>query len=123
MLVAGAGREVKWTNIPLTTIPSPYPIPTRYAAHPYNTSYKKLPTKSERIMAEGSILFKCTLMIGTHIRDIQTTRSRLATTSSVRIFPIRDLSSRKSDLLNRGSHLMIPAKNDGLHDEFYLNQY
>ncbi|MDZ4121798.1 MAG: hypothetical protein U1C33_05220, partial [Candidatus Cloacimonadaceae bacterium] len=40
LLIAGAGREVKWTNVPPYTNAKSLSDPTRVANHPYNKSYQ-----------------------------------------------------------------------------------
>lgn len=123
MLVAGAGREVKWTNIPPYNNSKSISDPTRYAAHPYNTSYKKFADKIRADYGRREHSFQVHSYDWNAHQGYTDNQISAGYNKLCPNLPIRDLSSRKSDILNRGSHLMIPANTIGLHDDVYLNQY
>ncbi len=123
LLINGAGREVKWSNIPPYTNAKSISDPTRYAGHPFHLAYLKF---ADQVRAEfGWREFSAQI----HTCDW----NRYPNDSSCQIsagynkncpnLPIRDLSVLKHDLINRGRHVMLPANTVGMHDTVYLNDY
>ncbi|MDP3113444.1 MAG: T9SS type A sorting domain-containing protein [Candidatus Cloacimonadaceae bacterium] len=123
LLINGAGREVKWTNVPPYTNAKSISDPTRLATHPYNYIYKKF---ADTIRAELNIR-EFSVQIHSYdwnrhvgMTDTQISAGYLKLCPNL---PIRDLSRLKHDLINRGSHLMIPANTVGTHRDVYLNDF
>jgi len=123
LMINGAGREVKWTNQGTFTNTKSLSDPTRNENHVFNVSYKKF---ADLIRAETG---KREFSFQVHSYDWN--RHQGYTDNQISAgynklcpnLPIRDLSSLKLDLINRGDHLMIPANTIGTHADVYLNQY
>ncbi|MDD2331083.1 MAG: fibronectin type III domain-containing protein, partial [Candidatus Cloacimonetes bacterium] len=123
LFVAGAGREVVWTNVGSYTNAKSISDPTRYANHPFNVAYNK---SCDLIRTEFS---QRELSVQMHTYDW----NRHVGAAHVQIaagygrpcpnLPIRDLSDLKLDVINQGSNLMIPANTYGVHDDVYLNDF
>lgn len=123
LMIAGAGREVKWTQSGTYNNSKTLSDPTRIAAHPYNIAYQKFANviRAEFGMREFSPQFHSydwNTHAGYASNQISAGNNRLCPN-----LPIRDLSSLKNDLINKGSHLMIPANTIGIHRDVYLNDY
>ncbi len=123
LLLNGAGREVKWTNIGSYTNSKSLSDPTRTANHPFNICYKKF---ADFLRAEFN---RREFSPQIHSYDwnyhpnypnvqISAGYNRLCPN-----LPIRDLSSRKLDMINKGHHIMIPANTVGFHQEVNLNDF
>ncbi len=123
LMINGAGREVRWTNIPPYTNAKSISDPTRYANHPFNTVYKK---GADLIRSQFGIR---ELSVQIHSYDW----NRHVGHANIQLsagnnnlcpnLPIRDLSDLKLDLINKGNHLMIPANTYGIHSDVYLNDF
>ena len=123
LLISGAGREVKWTNVGSYTNTKSLSDPTRVEAHPYNVAYQKM---ADKIRAEtGKREFSFQIHSYDWNRHIGMTDNQISAGYNKLCpnLPIRDLSSMKQDLIKLGSHLMIPANTIGTHADVYLNQY
>ena len=123
LLISGAGREVRWTNIGSYTNAKSLSDPTRVEAHPFNVAYQKFANK---IRADhGRREFSFQLHSYDWNRHIGMTDNQISAgyNKNSPNLPIRDLSSMKRDLINMGDHLMIPANTIGIHDDVYLNDY
>ncbi|HOZ00548.1 MAG TPA: T9SS type A sorting domain-containing protein [Candidatus Syntrophosphaera sp.] len=123
LLINGAGREVRWTNEGTYTNSKSISDPTRYAAHPFNTAYKKFADKirdqfQQREWSCQLHSYDWNLHLGYANCQISAGNPR-----SCPNLPIRDLSPLKHDLINAGHHLMIPANTIGVHDAVYLNDF
>ncbi|MBM4403468.1 MAG: fibronectin type III domain-containing protein [Candidatus Cloacimonetes bacterium] len=123
LLINGAGREVRWTNVEPYTNGKSISDPTRNAYHPFNTFYKK---GCDLIRDEFQTR---ELSVQVHSYDW----NRHEGHANIQIsagnnnlcpnLPIRDLSYLKHDLINKGNHVMIPANTYGIHSNVYLNDY
>jgi len=123
LLLAGAGREVRWTNVAPFTNAKSLSDPTRIAAHPFNICYQKFANeiRSEFNMREFSPqmhTYDWNRHVG--IANIQLSAGYQKYCPNL---PIRDLSSLKHDLINKGANIMIPANTFGIHKDVYLNDY
>ncbi|MDD4310769.1 MAG: fibronectin type III domain-containing protein, partial [Candidatus Cloacimonetes bacterium] len=123
LLIAGAGREVLWTNAAPYNNSKSLSDPTRVAAHPFNTAYKKF---ADVIRAQDSIR-ELSVQIHTYDWNYHAGYPNIQISAGYNKLcpnlPIRDLSSQKLDIVNQGSHLMIPANTIGLHRDVFLNDY
>jgi hypothetical protein len=122
-LIAGAGREVRWTNVAPYSNAKSLSDPTRVTNHPFNTCYKKF---ADLIRTEFNTR---EFSVQTHTFDwnYHTTYPNTQISAGYNKLcpnlPIRDLSSLKHDLINKGNHLMIPANTIGIHRDVYLNDF
>lgn len=123
LLIAGAGREVRWTGVQPYSNSKSLSDPTRVTNHPFNTVYKK---SADLIRTEFNTR---EFSVQNHTFDWNYHTSYPNTQISAGYnkmcpnLPIRDLSSLKHDLINQGSHLMIPANTIGIHSDVYLNDF
>ena len=123
LMITGAGREVKWTQVGTYNNSKSLSDPTRVTVHPYNTAYKKF---ADQIRAEFGITefspqfhsYDWNTHAGYASNQISAGNNKLCPN-----LPIRDLSSLKNDLINKGNHVMIPANTIGIHSDVYLNDY
>jgi hypothetical protein len=123
LLISGAGREVRWSNVGNYTNSKSISDPTRTEAHPFNVAYKKFADKIREDFGQREFSFQVhsydwNRHQGYTDNQISAGNNRLCPN-----LPIRDLSSMKEDLINKGSHIMIPANTIGIHQDVYLNQY
>lgn len=123
LMIAGAGREVRWTNSGSYTNTKSISDPTRTEAHPYNVAYKKFADKIRDDFNTREFSFQIhsydwNRHQGYTDNQISAGNNRLCPN-----LPIRDLSSLKQDLIHKGDHLMIPANTIGIHEDVFLNQY
>lgn len=123
LLINGAGREVKWTNVGTFANNKSLSDPTRVATHPLQLAYVKM---ADRIRNDFNIRefspqihsYDWNRHPGYPNVQISAGYQRLCPN-----LPIRDLSSLKLDMINKGQHLMIPANTVGIHDPVYLNEF
>jgi len=123
MLIAGAGREVKWTQVGSYTNAKSLSDPTRVSAHPFNVAYAKfcdtIRTEFTRREFSAQIhTYDWNYHAGYPNTQISAGYNRLCPN-----LPIRDLSSLKLDLINHGNHVMIPANTVGFNREVLLNDF
>lgn len=123
LLINGAGREVKWTNVAPFYNSKSLSDPTRVANHPFNVVYNQA---CDLIRAEFGVR---ELSVQHHTYDwnrhVGMANVQVSAGNARRCpnLPIRDLSNLKHDLINQGDHLMIPANTYGTHEDVYLNDY
>ncbi len=123
LLINGAGREVKWTNIPPYSNAKSLSDPTRTSNHPFQTTYKKFCDfiRQQSGYRELSIqIHSCDFNRYPGYPDNQITAGYNRFCPNL---PIRDLSRWKRDLINQGTHLLIPANTIGTHSSVYINDY
>jgi hypothetical protein len=123
LLINGAGREVRWTNVAPYTNTKSLSDPTRNPNHPFQTAYKKFADKVRdafnwREFSPQIHSYDWNLHRGYPNCQISAGYQRYCPN-----LPIRDLSLLKHDLINRGDHLMIPANTVGIHEDVYLNDF
>lgn len=123
LMINGAGREVKWTQSGTYNNSKSLSDPTRVAAHPFNYAYYKFADaiRTEFNLREFSAQihsYDWNLHQGYASNQISAGNPRYCPN-----LPIRDLSSLKIDMINKGSNLMIPANTIGIHRDVYLNDY
>jgi hypothetical protein len=123
LLISGAGREVKWTNIAPYNNSKSISDPTRYALHPYNVAYKKFADKIRADYGRREHSFQVHSYDWNAHQGYTDNQISAGYNKLCPNLPIRDLSSRKRDLINLGNHLMIPANTIGIHEDVNLNQY
>jgi hypothetical protein len=123
LLINGAGREVKWTNVGSYANNKSLSDPSRLATHPLHIAYVKM---ADRLRADFNMRefsaqihsYDWNRHPGYPNVQISAGYQRLCPN-----LPIRDLSSLKLDMINSGQHLMIPANTVGMHDPVYLNDF
>ncbi|PKN80741.1 MAG: hypothetical protein CVU48_00995 [Candidatus Cloacimonetes bacterium HGW-Cloacimonetes-1] len=123
MMINGAGREVKWTNVPPFYNSKSLSDPTRVSNHPLNVCYQQF---SDLIRSEYGIReFSAQIHSYDWNRHVGYANVQVSAGNQKYCpnLPIRDLSNLKHDLINRGSNLMIPANTVGTHSNVYLNDF
>ena len=123
LLINGAGREVKWTNVGSYANNKSLSDPSRIATHPLQLAYIKMADKVRddfdlREFSSQIHSYDWNRHPGYPNVQISAGYQRLCPN-----LPIRDLSSLKLDMINMGEHLMVPANTVGMHDPVYLNDY
>lgn len=123
LLIAGAGREVRWTNVAPYSNAKSLSDPTRVAEHPFNKAYARFADKirtqyEQREFSAQMHTYDWNFHAGYPNCQISAGYNRFCPN-----LPIRDLSSLKHDLINQGNHVMIPANTIGFHDEVLLNDF
>ena len=123
LLINGAGREVKWTEVGNYSNSKSLSDPSRNEDHPLTRAYQRfcdrIRTEFERREFSPQI----------HSYDW----NRHANHSSCQIsagynrscpnLPIRDLSDLKIDIINNSEFLMIPENSLGNNEAVYINDY
>lgn len=123
LLINGACREVRWTNVGSYTNSKSLSDPLRNPTHPFNTVYKKF---ADTIRAQfGSREFSVQMHSYDWNRHVGYANCQISAGNPRPCpnLPIRDLSPLKRDLINAGQHLMIPANTIGIHRPVYLNDF
>lgn len=123
LLISGAGREVRWTNVAPYTNAKSLSDPTRVAAHPFNFAYKKM---ADQIRAQYNLR-----EFSPQIHSYDWNRHEGYPNNQISAgyqkycpnLPIRDLSDLKLDMINQSPYLVFPANTIGIHDPVYLNDY
>ncbi|MGC9361889.1 MAG: FlgD immunoglobulin-like domain containing protein [Candidatus Syntrophosphaera sp.] len=123
LLINGAGREVLWTNAGVYDNSKSLSDPTRNANHPLDRAYRKFADKirsdtNQREFSAQIHSYDWDQHAGKANCQISAGNPRPCPN-----LPIRDLSDLKHDLINQGSHLMIPANTIGIHTAVYLNDF
>ncbi len=123
LLISGAGREVRWTNIGSYTNSKSISDPTRSASHTFNVAYQRFADQIRAEYGQREFSFQVhsydwNRHVGYTDNQISAGHNRLCPN-----LPIRDLSSLREDLIHKGEHLMIPANTIGTHEDVFLNQY
>ena len=123
LLINGAGREVKWTNVAPYTNSKSLSDPTRNATHPLQLAYKKFADaiRAEFAWREWSPQlhsYDWNTHDGYPNAQISAGNPRYCPN-----LPIRDISNLKHDLINSSSHLMIPENTVGVHRDVFLNAF
>ncbi len=123
LLISGTGREVRWSNIGSYNNSKSLSDPSRVTNHPFNVAYKRFADKIR--LDFGSREFSAQIHSYDWNRHVGYTDTQLSAGNPGLCpnLPIRDLSSMKNDLINKGDHLMIPANTIGTHEDVFLNQY
>jgi len=123
LLISGAGREVKWTNVAPYTNTKSLSDPTRVAVHPFNMAYNKFANqiRSQYGIREFSAQihsYDWNRHEGYPNNQISAGYQKLCPN-----LPIRDLSNLRHDMIHQAPHVVIPANTVGIHDTVYLNDY
>ncbi len=123
LLINGAGREVKWTNQGTYNNSKSISDPTRVSNHPFNICYKKF---ADFIRTDFNIR-EFSPQIHSYDWNYHPFYPNVQISAGYNRLcpnlPIRDLSSRKLDMINKGYHLMIPGNTVGFHNDVYLNDF
>lgn len=122
-MVAGAGREVKWTNVGNYQNAKSISDPSRNNNHPFTVAYKKFCdyVRQEFNHRELSLqvhAYDYDLHIGYANCQLSAGNGRDCIN-----LPTRDQSSFRNDLIHRAGHLVHPANSIGIHTDVYLNDF
>jgi len=115
LLIAGAGREVKWTNVAPYNNAKSISDPTRTANHPYNVTYKKFADQLRLEFSTRELSVQIHTYDWNYHQGYPNTQISAGYNKPCPNLPIRDLSSLKLDIINQGSNIMIPANTVGIH--------
>ncbi len=123
LMIAGAGREVQWTGVPLYTNSKSLSDPTRVTNHPFYPAYTKFCTKirnetGKREFSAQLHAYDTNLHQGFSSVQISAGYNKMCPN-----LPIRDLSRFRQDLINQSDYLMIPQNTIGTHNDVYINDY
>ncbi|MEF3694145.1 MAG: FlgD immunoglobulin-like domain containing protein [Candidatus Cloacimonadota bacterium] len=123
ILFSGAGREVRWTNVPPFNNSKSLSDPTRVSAHPYNKAYQAFAddirdTFDVREFSAQIHSYDWNRHVGMANTQISAGNQKYCPN-----LPIRDLSRLQSDLIMKGDHIMIPANTFGIHRDVYHTDY
>ncbi|MBN2461503.1 MAG: hypothetical protein JXB60_07845, partial [Candidatus Cloacimonetes bacterium] len=123
LLIAGAGREVKWTENGTYSNSKSLSDPSRNEDHPFNIPYNYF---CDRIRADwGCREFSAQIHSYDWNRHDGYANCQISAGYSKGCpnLPIRDLSDLKIDIINASNHLMLPANTVGNNQPVYLNDY
>ncbi len=124
LMVSGAGREVKWTNVPPYYNSKSISDPTRNINHPFNRSYQKFADyiRDDYGRLEFSAQMHSYDWNDRHNGYANTQISAGATRPNPNL-PIWDHSNSGQDLLNWSDEIIFPANTFGVHKEVDRNEY
>lgn len=124
MLVSGAGREVKWTNVPPYYNSKSVSDPTRNLNHTFNRSYQAF---ADYIRVEYGRLEFSAQMHGYDWNDRHTgyanTQISAGGSRPNPNLPIWDHANTGQDLLHWSDEIIFPANTFGIHKEVDRNAY
>jgi hypothetical protein len=123
LMIAGAGREVAWTEVAPYANNKSLSDPTRTINHPFYPAYSRFCSKirSDTGRREFSAqLHSYDTNLHTGFSSVQISAGYNKTCPNL---PIRDLSRFKNDLINQSTYLMIPANTMGTNSDVYVNDY
>ena len=124
LLVSGAGREVLWNQEGYYSNSKSLSDPTRNLNHPFNKCYSQFCDliREEFGQRELSVQIHSYDWGNSHPGYANTQISAGWSLGNPGI-PIRDLSSRKIDLIQNSDPVIFPANSIGIHPEVTLNDY
>lgn len=123
LMIAGAGREVAWTNQNPYTNSKSISDPTRVNNHPWYPAYTKFCNKIRNNTGnrEFSVqLHSYDWSLHTNFASVQISAGYNKMCPNL---PIRDLSRFRNDLINNGQYLMLPANTIGSNRDVSINDY
>ena len=123
LMINGAGREVRWSNIPPYTNSKSISDPTRSAAHPFNQVYRKFADAVREHYSWREFSAQMHSYDWNRHQGYPNVQISAGNPRACPNLPIRDLSLQKNDLINAGRHLMIPENTVGIHDDVFLNDF
>ncbi len=123
LLIAGAGREVKWTNIGNYDNNKSISDPSRAATHPFNYAYQRCANLIRTQFNTREWSAQLHSYDWNRHRGYANVQISAGNPKPCPNLPIRDLSNMKHDLINAGEHVMVPANTVGTHSEVLLNQF
>jgi hypothetical protein len=123
LMIAGAGREVAWTNEAPYANSKSLSDPTRVTNHPWYPAYTRFSNKIRQTTGKREF----SLQIHTYDSATHQGFSSIQLSAGYQRYcpnlPIRDLSRFRHDLLNETEYLMIPQNTIGNHSNVYVNDY
>jgi len=123
LMITGAGREVKWTNVAPYTNSKSLSDPTRTNNHPFYPAYTKFCNKIRTDTGKKEFSVQIHSYDWTLHQGFANIQISAGNNRNCPNLPIRDLSRLKLDLINQGNYLMIPANTIGSNRDVYLNDY
>ncbi|MGI6197800.1 MAG: T9SS type A sorting domain-containing protein [Candidatus Cloacimonadaceae bacterium] len=123
MIISGAGREAKWTQVAPYYNSKSLSDPTRVAAHPFNYAYEKMAAhiRDEYNMREFSLQihsYDYDLHVGYPNNQISAGNKSLCPN-----LPIRDLSGARNDMINQAPEYIHPANTIGTHEAVHITDF
>lgn len=123
MMIAGAGREVLWTNVPPFFNSKSLSDPSRNLNHVFNVTYSRIAeeirTTFER--REHSVQIHSFDYTHTDYKSLQISGGGWA--YDYPGLPIRDISGNYLDMINASPYVIFPANTIGSHDEVLVTDY
>lgn len=123
LMINGAGREVRWTNIGSYTNAKSLSDALRNPTHPFNTIYKKAADNIRDRFGQREFSAQIHSYDWNRHQGYANCQISAGNPRPCPTLPIRDLSPLKRDLIHMGQHLMIPANTIGFHEDVYLNDF
>jgi hypothetical protein len=123
LMIAGAGREVKWTEQGNYTNGKSLSDPSRVELHAFNVGYQRFADyiRSNFGRIEYSVQWhSCDWNRHLGIANNQMSAGYPYTAPGL---PIRDLSDNKLDFINAADHVVIPENTIGENEQMYINDY
>ena len=122
-MMAGAGREVKWTNVAPYWNSKSLSDPSRVVNHPFNRFYYA--ACNDIRDGFGRREYSAQLHSYDWNRHVGAANNQISGGPNTLHpnLPIRDLSSRKMDLINQTDYLVWPENSIGIHEPVYINDY
>ncbi len=124
LMISGAGREVKWTNVPPYWNSKSISDPTRNLNHPFNRSYQAFADyiRDDYGRLEFSAQMHSYDWNDRHPGYANTQISAGANRPNPNL-PIWDHSNNGQDLLHWSDEIIFPANTFGIHREVDRNEY
>ncbi len=125
LMVAGAGREVMWTEQGSYTNGKSLSDPTRNQVHPFNTAYRAFCDDIRETFDRQELSVQIHSFDYTHpnYKSLQIALGSSADRARYPGLPTRDLSGNQLDLINLSPYVIHPANSIGIHDDVLVTDY
>lgn len=122
-MIAGAGREVKWTNSGTYTNSKSKSDPSRVSAHPFNSVYRKFCDQIRTQYGRREFSAQIHSYDWNRHEGYPSLQLSAGYNNPNPNLPIRDLSTFKLDVINATDYVVFPRNSIGVHSEVDLFDY
>ncbi len=123
LMVAGAGREVLWTNVPPYWNSKSLSDPSRNAHHVFNVTYNRMCDEIRDTFGRREHSVQIHSYDYTHMGYTPLQITGGGWSFDYPGLPIRDLSGNNLDIVNASPYVILPANTIGIHDDVLVTDY
>ncbi|MBW6515326.1 MAG: fibronectin type III domain-containing protein [Candidatus Cloacimonetes bacterium] len=123
MMIAGAGREVLWTNVPPYFNSKSLSDPSRNANHVFHVTYQRMCQEIRSTFGRRELSVQIHSFDYTHMGYNHLQISGGGWNYNYPGLPVRDVSGGYLDMINSSPYLVIPANTIGSHEDILVTDY